>query len=128
MPFNEKTPFGFLLATIFRSIQVFFSTSLAIFVLIFLLESCWLFISFADELKNNLHKLNVARRSEGNHSQVKQHLCNIVEVYSDVSDLIYDFNVIHEYIICVIFLWTKLSIASVMLAFLSDIVSINFHG
>lgn len=49
----------------------------------FLLGSCWLFVSTVDDMKYDLNEC----ANEPNSTKVKQQLCDIVRVYSDVKEL-----------------------------------------
>lgn len=60
---------------------------IVLWLISFLLGSCWLFISFAVDLTNDLNALNIGRRSKRNSMQAKEHLRNIVKAFSNVHEL-----------------------------------------
>ena len=86
-PFNDKTPIGFLFASFFGDAGSFSIIIVYLSAISLLLGSCWLFISFAEDIENDLNVLNIRRRSSRSSTQMKQHLCDIVKVYSDVQEL-----------------------------------------
>lgn len=89
-PFNEKTPLGFLYQSIIFGIGSFSVLIIALSGLSLLLGSCWLFISFAEDIQNDLSALNIRRRSKQNSMLAKQHLRDIVKAFSDVKELSID--------------------------------------
>lgn len=53
-----------------------------------LLGSCWLFISFAEDLTNELSDaLTIERKTKCKSAKVKRNLCNIIEAFSNVKEL-----------------------------------------
>ena len=58
-------------------------------LLSYLQGSCWLFISFGEDIANDLCLLNIERKSKRDSTQVnqKQHFCDIVKTFSDVQEL-----------------------------------------
>lgn len=53
----------------------------------FLIGSCWLFISFVGDIKNDLDLLGTTGESEQGRLNVTQRFCNLVQVYSNIEEL-----------------------------------------
>lgn len=85
-PFNEKTPIGFLFQSIFQFAESFFWIIVTLTALSFLLGSCWLFMSFSEDIKNDLSVFNI-KRSKQTSAQVKRKFRKIVKVFSSVHEL-----------------------------------------
>lgn len=81
-PFNDKSPLGFWCVSFFLGVENFFVLITGYSALCFLLGSCWLFVSIGEDIIKHLSVLN--RRKN---LQLKQHLCDIVKMYSDVKEL-----------------------------------------
>lgn len=59
----------------------------AVSALGFYIGSCWLFISFVKDIKNDLDLLNVAGKSKRSRMKVTERFCDVVQVYSNVKEL-----------------------------------------
>lgn len=49
--------------------------------------SCQIIVAFLDDIKNDVTFLNVGGTSDHGQIMVKKHLCNIIQLYSDVKQL-----------------------------------------
>lgn len=87
LPMNSKTPLGYLCVLLLEASESFSIVSVALSAICFLVGSCWMFISFANDMTNNLHLLNIGGKSEENHVKMKERLCNVVNFFSDVKEL-----------------------------------------
>lgn len=53
----------------------------------FYIGSCWLFIAFAKDIKNDLDQLHIAGNSKRSHMKVMERFCNNVQAYSNAKEL-----------------------------------------
>lgn len=86
-PFNEKTPFGFLIQSIFQFAESFTWCILVHIALSLLLGSCWLFMCFSDDIKSDLSVFNMRQRSNVDSLHVKRIVRKIIKVFSNVHEL-----------------------------------------
>lgn len=144
LPFNCKTPFGFILYTVFASAGTLCILFNLIQTTCFFIGSCWLYICLAKNLRNDLSLLNVHRKAKERNKKIKECFCQIVQNFADVKELsgklsktiaeidgklffmifrfICEFSDIYEYMLFFLFLWTLLSICSCLLLILAKLV------
>ena len=147
MPFNCKTPLGLAFYLITVSPSTFCILFCAVPSTCFFIGSGWLLISFAKNMRNDLSHFNAVASSRRHRAEVKGSFCQIIQIYSDVkelSDIVFnlvvngikfifikfltlfrivgEFNVVYEYKILALFLWTLLSIASSLIVFQIELV------
>lgn len=88
LPFDWKTPFGYLLAWLnqFLGASAGFLSITPLYSLIF--ASSWLFITLADDLRQELVTFNViVKISNGNdHDEIVQRFFNVIRLYTDVRE------------------------------------------
>lgn len=88
LPFNTKTPLGYLAYVTFNFATTFCVIFSAVPAICFLIGCAWLFICFGKDVKNNLPSLNVGGKlKKRNCVEVKRHFCKIVQTYSDAKEL-----------------------------------------
>lgn len=87
LPFDYKTPFGFLLLSFVQIPWAFCIVFSAVPVISFFIGSCWLFTSFVKDVTNDLHQLNLAGKSKRGRMNVKERFCNLVQVYTNLKEL-----------------------------------------
>ena len=85
LPFDWKTPFGYLLAISAQAAGYFCICSNAPPVIGYMIGSCWLFISFIEDITTEFLLLNSSEASSNqNDKEFKENFCNIIQLYSDV--------------------------------------------
>lgn len=87
LPFNAKTPIGYIFFLIFNSSVAFCVLFSIMPAICFLTGSCWLFILFAKDITNDLKLLEINGKLKRNRAEGKRRFCRIVRVYSDVKEL-----------------------------------------
>lgn len=88
LPFNWRTPFGYLIALCIECMAVFSIILTTIPLVCFFIGSCWLCIAFAKDITNDLSLWNLGGlTSNQSHLKCKMKLCRIVEIHSDVKQL-----------------------------------------
>lgn len=87
MPFNWKSPIGYVFATIFISVSSFSILLCLTLTLSFLIGNCWLFISFAKDISSDWMILDFGGRLYRRHPKVKKRIYEIVQLHSDVKQL-----------------------------------------
>ena len=92
LPFDWKTPFGYVIATIFITIATFAVLYALTLTLSFYASSCFLFNSFAKDITNNLSVLIVVEQSHRSHRHLKEYLCKIIQLNSNVKQLSKNLN------------------------------------
>lgn len=86
LPFDWKTPSGYLLASIFFAGAIFCLLFGFIPLPCLFVGSCWLFICFATDMKNELKKLNVSAKNK-NYRELTQRFSKLIEMHVDVKQL-----------------------------------------
>lgn len=87
LPFNWQTPLGYLIAMYAQSLAVYYTLVCATLNLGLLGGLCWLFISFVEEISQDLSILNVDKLAKQNHQDLLKSYSNIVQTYEDVKQL-----------------------------------------
>lgn len=146
LPFNWKTPFGYMIATIFflaATCAVLYALTLT---LSFYAGACYFFISFSKDISNDVPLLIVGGKSKRSHQKMKARFCKIIQLNSTVKQLsrcwthhififqcafisifpfsriIDEFNGIYEFMTFNYFLWTTLCECALLLGFVSQLV------
>lgn len=95
LPFNHKTLFGYIVALLGQAVPIIGLLLITNQILSFLIGSCWSFISFIDDIANELSCLKLNKASNTNNPEMKKNVYNIVQLYSDVKQLsskcVYDY-------------------------------------
>lgn len=74
-----------MIALIAQSIPIYCTLFCAHSTISFLIGSCWLIVSFVNDITNDLPLLNVGGAS--NRNEITKRFCRIVEFYMDVKQL-----------------------------------------
>lgn len=90
MPFDWRTPFGYVLAWLSEICALLAASAVIIPVLSVIFASSWLFIIIADDdltrklavFNNNVKALHENGRGRG-HKELMQHFCGIVQLHLD---------------------------------------------
>lgn len=87
LPFNWKTPVGYLVAWIFQSIGFFYTLYQSPSWIGMYFGSCWLFVSFAKDIANDFPQLNATKAERRSYCELKGRFCRIVQFHSDMKEL-----------------------------------------
>lgn len=90
LPFNQKTPIGYLSLSLFNIIGMFCLIFTSVPILCLLIGSCWLFICFANDITNDLQWLSIGGTTKLKRRRMKEvmdRLCKIVQIHSDLKQL-----------------------------------------
>lgn len=87
LPFNWKTPLGYLIALLALALAAYFTLVCATSNLCLLGGSCRLFISFIDDISQDLSVLNKFKSENRCGKDVLKCYCNIIQTYEDVKQL-----------------------------------------
>lgn len=129
MPFDWKTPFGYLIALLCET-SAFYSTVLVCVPLICILVGpCILFMSMAKDITDELRLLDGIGETNRCERRIKERFCHVVQMFADVKQLISEFNQISEVITTMFFFWTILVICSTLVVVQKELVStMNVSG
>lgn len=97
LPFDWKTPCGYLMASIFiltaAAVTLLFVVPISCFVIGF----AWIAIAFVKQGISNVHNLNeITRNSNANHFLLLHSFGNIVQDFSDIKELSANLASIHQ--------------------------------
>lgn len=88
LPFNWRTPFGYLVALTAQSLAAVSTLLCGTTAMSFGIGTCWLFINMAKDIISDFEQLNVADYSKKTSpTKAMQHFCNIVQCYADLKQL-----------------------------------------
>lgn len=88
MPFNWKTPLGYLITLLFEFGCVYFVDVFIIAVLCFLVGTCFLLKSFIADITAVLHRLNKNEiTTVANVQKIKKILYNVVQDMANIKQL-----------------------------------------
>lgn len=144
MPFDWRTPFGYLLSWIFECAQTYSTLLCCVPNIGVTIGICWLLISILKDITSELHALKIDRQSQSSRIKLKRRFCKILHHYSVLPQLskklhenTSDFNVIGffllisflrlasrmnemtEFTILMLFLWTVANVTSSLLILLA---------
>lgn len=141
LPFNWKTPIGYLIALSAEYASVHSALFGFTPVTSFFVGSAFLTTCFVRDIENELPQLNVIARSTRSRKKMMERFCYIVRFHSDAKQLsamrtiFLQFNSIYflcrlvdelsqifEFILFDLFLWSVLSIANAFFVFMSQLV------
>lgn len=94
LPFNWKTPHGYLIALFLESIASFTVGSIIVPPICIVIGSCFLVSSFVNDMAVKMPKLDVKKRPNGKSQEIKKHFCNIIGNISDAKQLSF-FYIVH---------------------------------
>lgn len=94
LPFDWKTPFGYVLASVFFAGAIYCLLFGIIPVVCLFVGSCWLFISFAKDMTNEISKLNASAKTK-NYRELKKRFPKLIQMHVDVKKLSESFVVPH---------------------------------
>lgn len=87
MPFDWKTPYGYLIALSLESIVSFTVGSIVIEQISFFIGSNFFIAYFVNDIVAEMPRLNVHKRSDGKNIELKKHLFNIIDDISEAKQL-----------------------------------------
>lgn len=146
LPFNWKTPFGFLIAILDQAVAAYFTLLSTASSLCILVGMSWFFIAFIEDIANDLFVLNPIEIPNRSYQELMEDFSHNIRLYSDVKKLIAkintiwwsnqinnyimlfffrfvnDFNMLYRYVIFAFFLWTLTTIASSLIVLQSESV------
>lgn len=86
-PVDWKTPLGFLITSVFEALSFFAVVLCLIQTLCFYTGSCWLLITFAKDIANDLELLNVGGRSDRSRKKMRERFSKVIQIHMDVKQL-----------------------------------------
>lgn len=90
MPFNWRTPFGYLITISLQYILAQYSIAFICPVLCFFIGSCFLLKSFAGNITNDINSLNAVakKKSDRNYAKkIRTIFCNAVQDHGELQQL-----------------------------------------
>lgn len=87
LPFNWKTPLGYLVVQLSEAMSFLSIVSCLISTLCFYAGSCWLIIAFGKDIANDLDLLNVGGASNRNRKLTRERFGKIIQIHMDVKQL-----------------------------------------
>lgn len=76
-----------MLALIAQATSSFATLHCVTSILSFLFGACWLFISFAKDISNDLLLLNAGNKSNESNDHIKKRFIDIMQYYADIKQL-----------------------------------------
>lgn len=101
MPFNWKTPIGYLVTLSIEAVATYYVTVFLSLQFCFLIVSCVLLKSFVDDIMNELHTLNVDKQIPADSDDAKNlklDLCNVVQDHANMKELVEFFSIYFNFI------------------------------
>lgn len=87
LPFNWKTPFGYLIALMMQAVASYFTLLSTASTLCLLVGLCLLFIAFVEDLANDLNALSITEIPNKKHEKLMEDFHNSMQHYSQVKEL-----------------------------------------
>lgn len=87
LPFNWKTPFGYLLAWVAQAVAAYSTVNHLNLVISLLIGSCYFVIGTLKDIENDFAQFNGVKASTKNRRQKNAHFCEIVEFHTDARQL-----------------------------------------
>lgn len=80
------------MALLAEAAPVFYTLLLVTAIMCFLVGTCWLFIAFLKDIKNDVSLLNVSETSDDRLEIVAERFCTIIQRFLDITQLSYKFH------------------------------------
>ena len=150
LPFNWKTPLGYLIALLIQCIETTCDDFSGLPVACFLFQSCQLFEAFVEDIARDVSLLDIEFcSSEANRHQATENFVNVLRNFTTVKQLsdamifdrmsilvifaifwsillifrfVYKFNECYEFIITDISLWSNIMITTTLLTIQFELV------
>lgn len=87
LPFNWKTPVGYLVAIFTQSAGTYAAIISGVTSMAFLISSCWLFVCIAKDITTDLPLLDCSEKSTRHDPTMKRRFCSIIQMYADARQL-----------------------------------------
>lgn len=87
LPFDWKTPLGYLVAYFIVSVAAFCTFNCAYLFCCFLIGSCWLSVTMVTDITSDLDALNVSQITHDTRQKLTRCIINIVQFHSDAKQL-----------------------------------------
>lgn len=87
VPFNWRTPQGYLMFSIFNAITSVCTVFSTVPTTCYYVGSCWLFIAMAEDIDGNFCLLIDSVKMESSDMQLRKQLCDFIRVYTEVKQL-----------------------------------------
>lgn len=84
-PFNWRTPSGYLIVFTIQTITIVFMVHMSSCFMSLLIGSCWIVMTFSDELKSELNALNESKSI--NNQELTRKLSNFVQFHTETIQL-----------------------------------------
>lgn len=81
MPFNWKTPIGYLVTFSYEYLSIFYVGIFCACNLLFPASFCWLISTFILDIQSELSDLNENYEMSGNSVQLNEKLCRFIELH-----------------------------------------------
>lgn len=95
IPFEFKTPFGFLMAFSLQYGSIYCIFHISVCISCFLIGSCWMFETFAKEIKREWNSMKKLGKSKKNQVEFKNRIHRYIEFHSTAKQL----SLIFEFIL-----------------------------
>lgn len=84
-PFDWRTPFGYLVASLAQFVGTLTVESIYIQFLNIVFGSCWLFIFVAEDIIQDVDAFNTSIKAISNesHTELTKRFCDLLRIYSD---------------------------------------------
>lgn len=86
LPFNWKTPIGYMIA-LASEWAIIHSAILTAAIFVFFVGSAWLIICLIKDITNDLSELNITGTSLHSRRELRERFCYIIQFYSDAKQL-----------------------------------------
>lgn len=84
LPFNWKTPFGYLVAFVSQYLGSTFVLTIFTVVMNLVYETCWFFITVARDIRKELTEFNAdVRTSHENPEKMTKRFVELIQIFSD---------------------------------------------
>lgn len=146
MPFDWKTPCGYIITCLVQFQAWFFLLANCSVVLVFLGGVCWIIMAFIDDIKNDFHRLNGIKRpvdlkfkvnsiNKFHSSVIQLSVISIILFMLEITcyvqfftRFVHDFSDIYEIIIIGYYLWSITTICSTLLVIRIETVFNHFSN
>lgn len=85
LPFDSRTPLGYLVVFIIQSYSAYYVTLVIMFMMTFLITSIWtLMAASSDDIKGDINHLNEMAKFKRNEKSVNKTLCKVIMFDVDI--------------------------------------------
>ncbi|XP_031619487.1 putative odorant receptor 85d [Contarinia nasturtii] len=115
LPFNWRTPIGYLIAYALQCGGVYYLFMRVVFATGFMAIFTAMLVIFAEDAKEEVKIINEINKTSGNEIETIKRFHELIQYHADAKQLVSDFNDIYEYMLLTLLIWGVINVCGTLL-------------